>query len=66
MEVAFRGASTLSERVLDMTALMAGYAVAFVAFLIAASAAFTIVRSFREESTGKEPVREERPTRAAA
>jgi len=49
-----------------MTALMAGYAVAFVAFLIAASAAFTIVRSFREESTGTEPAREQRPTKAAA
>jgi hypothetical protein len=50
-----------------MTGLMAGYAVAIVAMLIAASAALTIIRSVgRFGYTGEETSREERRTKAAA
>jgi len=48
-----------------MSGLIAGYAVAFIAMLIAAAAAITIVRSFG--SMEEEPRREQRPqTKAAA
>ena len=50
-----------------MTGLMAGYAVAIVAMLIAASAALTIIRNFgRLASTPEETSREQTPTKAAA
>jgi hypothetical protein len=45
---------------------MAGYAVAVVAMLIAASAALTIIRSIGRLGTDEEPARQERPTQAAA
>jgi hypothetical protein len=52
----------------DMSGLMAGYAVAIVAMLIAASAALAIIRGFGGlASTEEKPAREEqRPTKAAA
>jgi hypothetical protein len=50
-----------------MTGLMAGYAVAFVAMLIAASAALTIIRNFGSlDASRQEPSRDEKPTKAAA
>lgn len=49
-----------------MTGLMAGYAVASVAMLIAASAALTIIYSCGHLGTDEEPARQERPTKAAA
>ena len=50
-----------------MTGLMAGYAVAAVAMLIAASAALTIIRNVgRLGTNAEEPSRRERPTKAAA
>lgn len=49
-----------------MTGLMAGYAVASVAMLIAASAALTIIYSVGHLGTDEEPSRQERPTKAAA
>jgi hypothetical protein len=60
-------APALSQKGFDMTGLMAGYAVAIVAMLIAASAALTIIRNFgRLDASGQEPSREETPTKAAA
>ena len=50
-----------------MSGLMAGYAVAIVAMLIAASAALAIIRGFGGlASTEEKPAREQRPTKAAA
>jgi hypothetical protein len=50
-----------------MTGLMAGYAYAIGAMVIAASAAFTIIRGVgRIGSIGEEPSRQEKPTKVAA
>jgi len=50
-----------------MTGLMAGYAVALVAMLIAASATLIIIRTVgRLDSTGEELFREEKPKKVAA
>lgn len=49
-----------------MTELMAGYAVAGVAMLIAAATALTIIYGVGHLGTDEEPARQERPTKAAA
>lgn len=56
----------LLRKEIEMTGLMAGYAVAGVAMLIAASAALTIIYGVGGLGTDEEPTGQERSTKAAA
>jgi hypothetical protein len=59
-------AAVRSQKGIEMTGLMAGYAVASVAMLIAASAALTIIYGVGHLGTDEEPSRQDKPTKAAA